>query len=85
MKDKNVDFNAGKWKNEMPQPGVEPGTFSTEVRCPYPYTKDSLGNLAKKLRYSIFSGKKLLIFKAGNSNHEKFKILKASRVHIFQA
>ena len=36
--------------------------------------------------YSVAeSGKKLLVFKAGNSNHEKFKILKASRVHIFQA
>ena len=26
MKDKNVDFNAGKWKNEITHPGFEPGT-----------------------------------------------------------
>ena len=58
MKDRNVDFNAGKWKNEMTHLGFEPGTFSTEVRCPYPYTTKSLGKLAKKLWKSLFSGKK---------------------------
>ena len=58
MKDKNVDFNAGKWKNEMTHPGFEPGTFSTQVRCPCPYTTKSLGKLAKKLWKSLFSGKK---------------------------
>ena len=36
--------------------------------------------------YSVAkSGKKLLIFKAGNSNQDKFKTLKAPRMHIFQA
>ena len=49
MKGKNVDFDAEKWKNEMTHPGFKPRTFSTEVRCPYPYTMDSLGNLAKKV------------------------------------
>ena len=49
MKDKNVDFDAGKWKNEMTHLGFEPGTFSTEVRCPYPYTTKSLGKLGKKI------------------------------------
>ena len=35
--------------------------------------------------YSVAkSGKKLLIFKAGNSNQDKFKTLKAPRRHIFQ-
>ena len=53
MKGKNVDFDAEKWKNEMTQLGFEPGTFSTEVRCPYPYTMDSLGNLAKKTKRVI--------------------------------
>ena len=49
MKGKNVDFDAEKWKNEMTHPGFEPGTFSTEVRCPYPYTTKSLGILMKKI------------------------------------
>ena len=49
MKGKNVDFNAEKWKNEMTHPGFEPGTFSTEVRCPYPYTMKSLGKFVKKI------------------------------------
>ena len=31
----------------------EPGTFSTEVRCPYPYTTDSLENLAEKIKEVI--------------------------------
>ena len=53
MKGKNVDFDAEKWKNEMTHPGFEPGTFSTEVRCPYHYTTDSLGNLAKKIKRVI--------------------------------
>ena len=53
MMGKNVDFDAEKWKNEMTQPGFEPGTFSTEVRCPYPYTTDSPGNLAKKIKRVI--------------------------------
>ena len=50
MKGKNVDFDAEKWKNEMTHPGFEPGIFSIAVRCPYPYTTDSLGNLAKKIK-----------------------------------
>ena len=52
----------------------------------------SLGKLAKKIMEVIIqwqkvakSGKKLLIFKAGNSNQDKFKTLKAPRMHIFQA
>ena len=53
MKGKSVDFNAEKWKNEMTHPGLEPETFSTEVRCPYPYTTDSLGNLAYKIKRVI--------------------------------
>ena len=53
MKGKNVDFDVEKWKNEMTHPGFEPETFSTEVRCLYPYTSDSLGNLAKKLKRVI--------------------------------
>ena len=78
MKDKNVDFSAGKWKNEMTHPGFEPRTFSTEVRCPYPYTTNSLRKLVKKLWNSLFSGKKW-------QNQDKFKTLKAPRMHIFQA
>ena len=53
MKGKNVDFDAGKWKIEMTHPGFKPKTFSTEVRCPYPYTTDSLRNLAKKIKRLI--------------------------------
>ena len=53
MKGKNVDFDAEKWKNEMTPLGFEPGIFCTEVRCPYPYTTDSLGNLAKKIKIVI--------------------------------
>ena len=34
---------------EMTDPGLEPRTFSTEVRCPYPYTTKSLGKLVKKI------------------------------------
>ena len=59
MKDKNVDFNAGKWKNEMTHPGFEPGTFNTEVRCPYPYTTKSLGKLAKKIMEVIIQWQKV--------------------------
>ena len=50
MKGKNVNFDAEKWKNEMIHPGFKPGTFSTEVRRPHPYTTDSLENLAKRIR-----------------------------------
>ena len=53
MKGKNVDFDAEKWKNKMTHLGFEPETFSTEVRCPYPYTTNSLGNLAKKIERVI--------------------------------
>ena len=59
MKDKNVDFNAGKWKNEMTDLGFEPGTFSTKVRCPYPYTMKSLGKLAKKIMEVIIQWQKV--------------------------
>ena len=79
MKDKNVDFNAGKWKNEMTHPGFEPRTFSTEVRCPYPYTMDSLGNLAKKLRESLFNA--LLWQKFANIKGGKFK---QGKIQIFK-
>ena len=53
LKGKNVDFDAEKWKNEMTRPGFEPGTFSTKVRCPYPYTMDSLENFAKEIKIVI--------------------------------
>ena len=59
MKDKNVDFNAGKWKNEMTHPGFEPGTFSTEARCPNHYTMKSLGKLAKKIMEVIIQWPKV--------------------------
>ena len=75
MKGKNVDFDAEKWKNEMTHPGFEPRTFSTEVRCPYPYTRDSLENLAKKIKVVNIQWQKVANIKAGNSNLVKFKIL----------
>ena len=50
LEGKNVDFNAGKHENEMTNRVFEPGTFGTGVRCPYPYTMDSLRNLAKKIK-----------------------------------
>ena len=53
MKGKNVDFDAEKWKNEMTHPGFEPRTLSIEVRYPYPYTTDSIGILAKKIKRVI--------------------------------
>ena len=53
MKGKNFDFDAEKWKNKMTHPGFEPGTYSTKIRCPYPYTTDSLGNLARKIKTVI--------------------------------
>ena len=53
MKGKNVDFDAEKWKNEMTHSGFESGTFSTEVRCPYHYTMNSFGNVAKKIKRVI--------------------------------
>ena len=53
MKGKNVDFDAEKWKNEMTHLGFEPEAFSTVVRCPFPYTADSFGNLAKKIKRVI--------------------------------
>ena len=59
MKDKNVDFDAGKWKNEMTHPGFEPGTFSTEVRCPYPYTMISLEKVPKKIMEVIIQWQKV--------------------------
>ena len=42
------------------------------------------GTFGTKVRKSLFSSKKLLIFKAENSNQEKFNLL-APGVHIFQA
>ena len=59
LKDKNVDFNAGKWKNEMTHPEFEPRTFSTEVRYPYPYTTKSLGKLARKIMKVIIQWQKV--------------------------
>ena len=59
MKGENVKYNAEKWKNEVTPPGFEPGTFSTEVRCPYPYTKKSLGKLAKKIMEVIIQWQKV--------------------------
>ena len=45
-----------------------------------------IGKMNYGTHYSVAkSGKKLLIFKAGNSNQDKFKTLKAPRMHIFQA
>ena len=46
-------------KNEMTHPGFEPGTFSTEVRCPYPYTTKLLGKLAKKIMELIIQWQKV--------------------------
>ena len=44
-----------------------------------------IGKRIYRSHYSVAeSGKKLLIFKAGNSNQDKFKTLKAPRMHIFQ-
>ena len=63
MKGKNVDFDSEKWKNEMTHPEFEPGTFSTGVRCPYPYTTDSLENLAKWQNVVNIKAKKIQIFK----------------------
>ena len=79
MKGKNVDFNAGKWKNEMTNLGFEPGTFSTKVRCPYPYTTISLGHLAKKIRESLFNA--LLWQKVANIKDGKFK---QGKIQIFK-
>ena len=59
MKDKNVDFNAGKWKNEMTHPGFAPGIFSTKVRCPYPYTTKSLGKVVKKIMEVLIQWQKV--------------------------
>ena len=58
MKGKNVDFNAGKGKNEMTYWEFEPGTFGTRVRCSYPYTTDSLENLAEKIKEVIIQWQK---------------------------
>ena len=59
MKGKSVNFYAGKWKNEMTYLGFEPETFSTEVRCPYPYTTKSSGILAKKIMEVIIHWQKV--------------------------
>ena len=53
VKGKNVEFDAEKWKNEMTHPGFEPWTISNVVRCPYPYTTDSLVDLAKNIKRFI--------------------------------
>ena len=58
MKGKNVDFNAGNGKNEMTHLGFQTGTFGTEVRCPYPYTTDSLGKWSKKIKEIIIQWQK---------------------------
>ena len=88
MKDKNVDFNAGKWKNEMTHPGMNPGPSALKSGVLTPTPQNHQENWQKNYgsHYSVAkSGKKLLIFKAGNSNQDKFKTLKAPRMHIFQA
>ena len=76
MKDKNVDFNAGKWKNEMTHLGFEPRTFSTEVRCPYPYTTDSLGNLAKKIKVVNIPCQKVANIQGGKFKPRKIQNFK---------
>ena len=38
--------------------GFELGTFGTEVKCPYPYTTDSLENLAEKIKEVIIQRQK---------------------------
>ena len=58
MKGKNVDFNAGKSKNNMNHQRFEPGTFDIRVRCPYPYITDSLANLAEKIKHVIIQWQK---------------------------
>ena len=76
MKGKNVDFDAEKWKNEMTHPGFEPGTFSTEVRCPYPYTTDSLGNLAKKIKVVNIQWQKVANIQGGKFKPRKIQNFK---------
>ena len=58
MKDKNVDFNAGKWKNEMTHPGLNPGPSALKSGVLTPTPQNHQGNWRKKLWKSLFSGKK---------------------------
>ena len=76
MKGKYVDFDAEKWKNEMTHLGFEPETFSTEVRCPYSYTTDSLGNLAKKIKVVNIQWQKVANIQGGKFKPRKIQNFK---------
>ena len=76
LKGKSIKLDAGKPWKRLTLPGFEPGISSTEVRCPYPYTTDSLGNLAKKIKVVNIQWQKVANIQGGKFKPRKIQNFK---------